>query len=165
MLRETKTEISFADVAYSHAEKRWENHWLKKVRDLFSWNYFKKKFRKLYSEHDGRPAWDPVVLFRCLLLAEWNTLSDRQLEEALEFRYDFRKFAGIPLDREAPHATTFVVFRNRIEHLWEELLDEITRQIELSGFHVQKAVAIDATLVEAHAKPKNQNMRPIMDRN
>jgi len=154
MLRETKKEVSFADIAYSHAEKKWERHWLKRVLDMVYWKRFKKKFKKLYSEDEGRPAWDPVVLFRCLLLAEWNTLSDRQLEEAIEFRYDFRKFAGIPLDQEAPDATTYVIFRQRIAHLWEELLEEINSQLEQDGYSVYKAVAIDATLVEAHSKPK-----------
>lgn len=81
-------------------------------------------------------------------------MSDWQLEEATEFRYDFRKFAGIPLDQEAPDVTTFVVFRQRIVHLWEELLEEINEQLEQNGYSVHKAVAIDVTLVEAHSKPK-----------
>lgn len=158
MLRSEKHEVSFVDIVYSHAEKKWEKHWLNKVFEMVQWRPFKKKFKKLYSESEGRPAWDPVVLFRCLLLAEWHTLSDRQLEEAIEFRYDFRKFAGISFDREAPDSTTFVVFRERIQHLWKELIEEINRQLEQDGFKVRKAVAVDATLVEAHSKPKkNKN--------
>lgn len=160
MLKNEKQEISFADIAYSHAEKKWEKHWLKKINDMVQWRPFKKKFKRLYSADEGRPAWDPIVLFKCLLLAEWNTLSDRQLEEAIEFRYDFRKFTGIPLDKEAPDATTFVVFRNRIQHLWDELLEEINRQMEQDGFTVHKAVAVDATLVEAHSKPKKNKQNP-----
>ncbi len=45
------------------------------------------------------------MLFRCLLLAEWNGLSDRALEEALEFRIDFKKFAGLEVYAAVPDAT------------------------------------------------------------
>ena len=79
------------------------------------------------------------MLFRCLLLAEWNTLSDRKLREALQFRIDFRKFAGIPLDQEVPDDTTFVVFRNRIQPIWSRLHEELTRQLQRAGFEVHRA--------------------------
>ena len=63
-------------------------------------------WRDSVSLNEGRPAWDPLALLRCLLLAEWNGLSDRQLEEVLEFRIDFKKFAGMDLDQAPPDATT-----------------------------------------------------------
>ena len=95
------------------------------------------------------------MLFRCLLLAEWNTLSDRKLREALQYRIDFRKFPGLPLDQEVPDDTTFVVFRNRIQSIWPRLHEELGRQLQRAGFEVQKALAVDATLVEAHSKTKS----------
>jgi IS5 family transposase len=87
-------------------------------------------------------------------------LSDWQLEEALEFRIDFKKFAGMELDRDAPDAMTFVVFRNRIQntiqHFSKKLLRRLDAQLEDRGYSAKKAIAVDATLVEAHSKPKNE---------
>jgi len=154
MIDKSEKGFSFADAAFIHAENKWHAHWLKKVLDLVDWKPFEKELGKLYSPEEGRPGWDPVVLFRCLLLAEWNGLSDRQLEEAIEFRFDFKRFSGIGLDREAPDSTTFAVFRKRIQGLYSALLKMVNRQLEKAGFSIKKAIAVDATLVEAHSKPK-----------
>jgi IS5 family transposase len=154
MLKKKKVTFSFADEALQHAEWRWEKHWLKKVQDLIDWTTFRRKLNRLYSEDEGRPAWPPDVLFRCLLLAEWNGISDRQLEEALAFRFDYRRFAGIELTAEVPDSTTFVVFRERIRPIREKLLEIMNRQLEKKGYKVHTSVAVDASLVEAHSKPK-----------
>jgi IS5 family transposase len=111
----------------------------------------------MYSPDEGRPAWEPVKVFRCLLLAEWYGLSDRDLEEALAFRIDFRKFTEIPLDEPGPDATTFVVFRRRIQRYWKKLLRILNKQLEAAGYKINKAVAVDATLVEAHSRPQSAN--------
>ena len=91
-------------------------------------------------------------------------MSDRQLEEALEFRIDFKKFAGMELDQGAPDATTFVVFRNRIQRLWKKLLRRLNARLEDRGYSVKKAIAVDATLVEAHSKPKKDDEQRPGDR-
>lgn len=157
MIRKNDPDLSFVDAALVMIEKEWKTHWLSKLLGLVDWGPFERQFKKLYAHDTGRPAWDPVVLFCCLLLAEWNTLSDRKLLEALQFRFDFRKFAGIPLDQEVPDDTTFVVFRNRIQPIWSRLHEELTRQLQRAGFEVHRALAVDVTLVEAHAKPKSES--------
>jgi IS5 family transposase len=157
MIDKSDRGLSFVDAALMHAQARWKDHWLNKTLQLVDWKSFSRDLDRLYSPTEGRPGWDPVVLFRCLLLAEWNGLSDRQLEEALEFRIDFKKFAGMDIDQGAPDATTFVVFRNRIQHLWKKLLRRLNAQLEDGGYSVKKAIAVDATLVEAHSKPKKDD--------
>jgi IS5 family transposase len=157
MLRKEEPDFTFVDAAFLKKANRWEGHWLKKILDLVSWRPFEKIFRELYSRDEGRPAWEPVKLFRCLLLAEWYGLSDRDLEEALAFRFDFMKFVGLPLDENGPDATTFVVFRRRIQRYWNKLLGIIKKQLEEAGYQVNKAVAVDATLVEAHSRPQKKD--------
>ena len=80
-------------------------------------------------------------------------MSDRQIEEALEFRIDFSKFAGLNFEDNVPDATTFVKFRSRIQPIWNKLLKVLNKQIEQAGFQIKKAVAVYATLVEAYSKP------------
>jgi transposase, IS5 family len=154
MIRKSNKPFTFADAAFIHTENKWNNHWLNRILKLVNWKPFEKQLERLYSPDEGRPGWNPICLFRCLLLAEWNGLSDRQLEEALDFRFDFKKFAGLELDEEAPDSTTFVVFRKRIQGLYKNLLDMLNWQLEKAGFEIKKAIAIDATLVESHSKPR-----------
>jgi IS5 family transposase len=94
-----------------------------------------------------------VIFFRCVLLAEWDGLSDRALEEALEFRIDFKKFAGLEVDAPVPDATTFVVFRDRIQPIRTRLFERLDRQLRGAGFEVHRSIAVDANLVEAHSRP------------
>jgi len=157
MIDKSEHGFSFADAAFTHAQLRWSEHWLNQILQLVDWKPFSRELERLYSPNEGRPGWDPLVLLRCLLLAEWNGLSDRQLEEALEFRIDFKKFAGMDLDQAPPDATTFVVFRNRIQSLWSKLLRRLNAQLEQAGYAVKSAIAVDATLVEAHSKPRKDD--------
>ena len=154
MIKKTEEQYSIADLWLSHTEKLWDKHWLKKVKELVNWVGFQVRIEKLYSPDEGRPAEDPVMLFRCLLLAQWYGLSDRQLEEALEFRIDFRKFAGLSYGEAAPDHSTFSVFRGRIERIWKKLMQKMNEQLERAGYRIKEAVAVDATLVEAHRKPQ-----------
>ena len=158
MLKKSDNEqISFADFSIKHKEKRWNSHWLKKVDDLINWKPFEKRLNKLYSKCEGRPAWEPILLFKCLLLSKWYTLSDRQLEEAMEFRIDFCKFVGLSLEKNAPDATTFSIFRQRIERLWKKFMSILNRQLEGYGYKIEEAISVDATLVEAHKKPTGKD--------
>jgi IS5 family transposase len=157
MLAKTEKPPSFVDISFKYIDELWDKSQLKKIRNMIKWTPFEHKLEQLYSKDTGRPAWDPVLLLRCLLLAEWHTLSDPALEQALAFRLDFKKFVGLDLDAKSPDETTFVVFRKRIQPIWNDLLGILNRQLEHKGFEIHKAVAVDATLVEAHSKPKKDH--------
>ena len=157
MIKKQEKTVTFADVWLSHTEKKWEHHWLKKVLDKVNFEKFRYRFEQLYDKDNGRPAWDPILLFKGLLLAQWNGLSDRQLEESIEFRIDYRKFIGLEWGQEAPDATTFSVFRERITPIMDKLLRILNKQLEEAGFKIEATVAVDATLVEAHSKPRGED--------
>ncbi len=154
MLRKKEAEeLTFTQLALERKNERWNKHWLKRVVDTVQWDCFDPYLSRAYAKREGRPAWEPLVLFRCLLLEQWYGMSDRQLEEALEFRVDFCKFAGLDFEQNVPDATTFVVFRKRIEPVWDKLLELLNNQIEAGGFQIRKTITVDATLVEAYSKP------------
>ena len=69
--KDGRPTATFADVWLSHPEKNWNKHWLKKVSEKVNWNKFGYRLEKLYSEDNGRPAWQrqfylakcPICLF------------------------------------------------------------------------------------------------------
>jgi len=157
MVGKNNNKVSFVDIALEHTEKKWETHWLKRIDSMVNWNKFSHKLEKRYAKGEGRPSYPPIQLFKCLLLAEWYGLSDRQLEEAMEFRIDFRKFTGLSFELEAPDYSTFSVFRKRMLPIWNKLLTTLNEQLEIKGFKIKKAISVDATLVEAHSKPTGKD--------
>lgn len=102
-------------------------------------------------------GYDPLLLFKCLLVGQWHGLSDPKLERALQVRLDFMVFCGFDLHGLVPDETTHCRFRNLLVKagIYDELLGEVCRQIEGPGLKVKQAEAaiIDATLIEIAARP------------
>jgi IS5 family transposase len=131
------------------------NETLDRIGKLVKWYRFEKLLGRLHVAETGRPAYPSLVMFKALLLAQWYGLSDLGLEEALNDRLSFRRFAGLGLDGETPDHTTLCRFRNDLAAagLAEKLFEEVNRQLERLGLVLKRGTLIDATLVEAATKP------------
>lgn len=127
------------------------NDRLDKIAAVLKPYRFEKLLKKLEPEGPGRPPYEPVVMFRALLLAQLYNLSDAALEEALNDRVSFRRFVGLPLDAAMPDHTTLCRFRNRLTAagLMDKLFTEFTKQLEANGLILKRGTMVDATLVEA----------------
>lgn len=99
----------------------------------------------------GRPALDPTLMIKCLMLAKWNSLSDPGLEEQLKDRISFRRFVGLSFTDTTPDETSFVRFRDRLREagLHEVIFDAVVKHIEAQGLLVREGTLVDATIIEA----------------
>jgi transposase, IS5 family len=142
-------QVSFVEAFAS--PKLGRNDRLERVATEVKWYRFEKLLRRLEPEGAGRPPYDPLIMFKALLLQQWYALSDAGLEEALNDRVSFRRFLGLSLEADAPDHTTLCRFRNRLVEagLMEKLFAEFDRQIEGRGFVLKQGTMVDATLVEA----------------
>jgi len=129
------------------------NDRLDRIGEAVKWYRFEKLLKKLVPDGPGRPPYDPLVMFKALLLARLYDLSDAGLEEALNDRVSFRRFLGLPLDAIAPDHTTLCRFRNRLIEagLMEKLFAEFNKQLEGNRMILKRGTMVDATLVEAAA--------------
>ncbi len=137
------------------SQKLGVNPRLERIAAEVKWYRFKKLLEKLEPEGPGRPPYEPLLMFKAMLLAQLYTLSDGQLEEQLNDKVSFRRFLGLGLEDDAPDHTTLCRFRNRLveEGLSEKLFAEFNRQIEGRGLVLRQGTMIDATLVTAAGKP------------
>lgn len=136
------------------------NDRLDRMDDVAKWYRFEKLLKKLVPEGPGRPPYEPLVMFKALLLANLYDLSDAELEQQLNDRISFRRFVGLPLDAVMPDHTTLCRFRNRLVEagLLEKLFAEFNRQLENNGLILKRGTLIDATLIEcASARPRDDN--------
>jgi len=132
---------------------------LSKIDALMDWSSFSPILtRGLGRSGIGPQGYDPLVLFKCLLIGQWHGLSDPKLERALKVRLDFMLFCGLDLHAPVPDETTHCRFRNALVRggVYDDLLAEVCRQIEAHGLKLEEAEAaiIDATLIEAAARPR-----------
>ena len=138
---------------------------LDRLSGLVKWYRFEKVIGHLRDEAGpGRPGYPALVLFKALLLQSLYGLSDRELEEALDDRLSFRRFAGLSLEEAVPDHTVLNRFRNRLaaEGLLAKLFAELDRQLESAGVVLKRGTMLDATLIEAVSVPPREG-RPSRD--
>lgn len=143
-----------------------------RLHDLIDWADIAHKLKGLYKREatrgGGPEPYEPLAMFKAMLLGQWHNLSDPQLEQALRVRIDFMVFTGFEPMRGAPggkggfpDATTLCRFRNRLveAQLDQVLLRRINSQLEGQGLKVagSRGAILDATIIESAARP-NQHV-------
>ena len=70
-------------------------------------------------------------MFRAILLGQWHSLSDPELERSLVTRLDFVLFCQFPDETHLPDHSTLNRFRNWLmkDQLLDELIAEINQQL------------------------------------
>jgi IS5 family transposase len=104
----------------------------------------------------GRPAYDPVMMFRIMVLQALYALSDDQAEFQIQDRLSFMRFLGLGLGDRVPNAKTIWLFR---EHLTqaravENLFARFDKHLTKAGYLAMGGQIVDATIVAA---PKQRN--------
>lgn len=127
---------------------------LERITGLIDWTRIGELVARIRPGETGRPPYEPLAMFKALLLQQWYGLSDPGLEEALLDRVSFRRFCGLALDAATPDETTLCRFRNALRQagLGEVLFQEVLRQLEAAGFVLKTGTLIDATLIQSSGR-------------
>lgn len=134
---------------------------LSKVNLFINWEALRPQLTGLYkresSHAGGQEPFDPLIMFKAILLGQWHSLSDPKLEEALQVRIDFMQFCGLTMSDAVPDETTLCRFRNRLIHAnkLDLLLASINAQLQQQNLMLKAATGavIDATLIQSAARP------------
>jgi len=79
-------------------------HLLRKIDAAVDFNRIYEMVESLYSEDNGRPSVDPVVLFKMVLIQHLYGLpSLRRTAEEVDLNIAYRWFLGYTLKEETPH--------------------------------------------------------------
>lgn len=104
----------------------------------------------------GRPPFDPVLMFKILVLQALYSLSDEATEFQIKDRLSFQRFLGLGLDGTVPDATTVWLFRERLvkARAIDKLFARFDAALKDRGFLAMGGQIIDASVVPA---PKQRN--------
>jgi transposase, IS5 family len=99
----------------------------------------------------GRPPYDPVLMFKVLVLQTLYTLSDEQAEYQLKDRLTFMRFVGLALHEPVPDATTIWLFREQLLRAGaiERLFARFDAALRDQGLLAMGGQIVDATVVQA----------------
>ena len=136
-----------------------QNHLLRKIDTAVNWERIYEMVEPLYCEDNGRPAVDPVVLVKMVLIQHLYGLpSLRRTAEEIYLNTAYRWFLGYTLQEETPHFSTVSYnFRHRFtEETVDGIFAWILEEIAQAGYLSPKAVFIDGTHIKASANTKKQ---------
>ena len=154
MLKLEAHQLDFSSILYNKIPK---NHILKLINSAISLNFVNEMLKDSYCSNFGRPAKEPEMMMRILILQKLYNLSDERVIEELSVNLAYMWFIGINPDDEIPHASLLSKFRTtRLKevHL-DEVITEIVRQcIEKKIIPDTTGISDDATHIEANTIKK-----------
>jgi IS5 family transposase len=104
----------------------------------------------------GRPPFDPVSMFKVLVLQAQHNLSDGKMEFMIRDRLSWMRFLNFELGGPTPDENTIRHFRNRMTETgtFKRVMKAFDWQLHKKGYIPMSGQIVDATLVPA---PKQRN--------
>jgi transposase len=130
-------------------------HILKKIDRTVDFEFIREKTKNLYSQDNGRPAVDPVVLFKMLFIGYlFGIRSERQLVKDIQVNVAYRWFLGFDFTTKVPDASTISQnLRRRFNNstIYQDIFDEIVLFAMKKRLVDGKHLYTDSTHLKANA--------------
>jgi IS5 family transposase len=125
-------------------------HFLRRLNTVVNLSFVNELCRDLYCPDNGRPSWEPQLLFKALLLQFLYNLNDYTVEDEINDRMSFKYFLGLPVNIKGPDHSTLFKFRDRLgterfSRIFNQIVD-IARAHKLVS---NKLYIVDSTQVKA----------------
>ena len=150
MLKSEAHQLNFLSTLYNRIP---EKHILKKINSAISLSFINELLKDSYCSNFGRPAKEPEMMMRILILQNLYNLSDERVIEDLSVNLAYMWFIGINPDDDVPHASLLSKFRTtRLKDIsLDEIITEIVRQcVEKKIITDTTGISMDATHIEAN---------------
>jgi transposase len=164
MLREQDTrQISMEFVSIEELVPK--DHLLRKIDKVIDFGFIRERVKDLYCADNGRPAIDPVVLFKMLFIGYlYGTRSERQLVRDIQVNVAYRWFLGFGLTDKIPDASTISQNRRRRfaeSTIYQEIFDEMVLQAIRRKMVDGKTLYTDSTHLKANASKHKFELKDV----
>lgn len=142
-----------------------QNHLLRLIDKYIDFSFIREITNDLYCLDNGRPAIDPIVLFKMLFIGYlYGVRSERQLVREIEVNVAYRWFLGYSLTEPIPASSTISQNRRRRfrdSDVDQQIFDEIVRQAIKHGLVSGKVLYADSTHIKANANKNKLEVKEI----
>ena len=139
-----------------------QGHFLRKLEAALDLSFVYEETAPLYSKKYGRPAIDPVVIVKYLLVGFlYGIPSERQIEQRIQTDIALRWYLGLDLfDRVPDHSTVSQLRRRKpsFRKVFRRLFEEVVRQCIEKGLVSGRVVGADSTHVRANASRASEEL-------
>lgn len=153
MLKGNKGQLSFYSVLFDRIP---ENHILKRIDSVIDFSFVNEYLEKSYCKYYGRPAKEPEMMMKLLLLQYLYNLSDVQVIQETRVNLAYMWFVGINPDEELPDPSLLSKFRrHRLSgSTLDDIMIDIVKQCVKRGIIKGTGVSVDCTHIQANTKKK-----------
>jgi IS5 family transposase len=143
-------------------EKLYKKHpFLRKLNESVDWEAFRpilEAVRPQPSPFGGRPTYDPILLFKCIIIKTSYNLSNAETEFQILNQLVFQDFLGLGLDSDVPDPNTLWNFQEELKKggVERKVFDKFNEMLGAKGLKPQGGHIVDATFVEV---PEQHNSR------
>jgi len=139
---------------------------INKLSEVIDWELFREELESIlgYNQRNwskgGRPPFDPVLMFKVLVLQKFHSLSDEQSEFQISDRFSFMNFLRLHPGDAIPDARTIWDFKQALERDGRDgtrrLFGRFDQILTEGGLIGREGSIVDASFVEA---PRQRNSR------
>lgn len=130
------------------------NHVLRAIKAKVDFSFVYDLAQDLYSDK-GRPAVDPVVLVKMLLIGYlFGIPTERRLEQEVRLNLAYRWFLGLEIDEAVPdHSTLSQNRRRRFREstFFQDVFDHVVKRCVEAGLVTGEVLVTDSTHIKACA--------------
>jgi len=149
MLRATSSQFSFYG---NHIYDRVipEGHFLKLLNKAVDFSFVNDLCRDAYTPAFGRPAYGLEMMFKIIFLQFLYDVSDRRIEEEVNFNLVLKWFVGLAVDESPPDSSSLTRFRGRLgEERFANIFNQIVGIAREKGLISDRLSIVDSTDVKA----------------
>ena len=136
-----------------------QDHLLRLIDQYISFDFIRTECESLYCANNGRPALDPVMLFKMLFVGYlFGVRSERRLVREIEVNVAYRWFVGLRLTDPVPDASTFSQNRRRRfagTDIEQRIFDGIVEQAIAHKLIGGRVLYTDSTHLKANANKRH----------
>jgi transposase len=153
MLKQQPKQLSLWSILYDKIPK---DHILKAINNTVDFSFINKQLESSYSKHFGRPAKEPEMMAKLLVLQYLYNLSDVKVIEETSLNLAYMWFVGINPEEELPDASLLAKFRTQRlkDTSVDDIIKEVVRQCVEKGIIKGAGLSIDATHTSANTIKK-----------
>ena len=149
MLKGKNMQLSIYSILYNKIP---QSHILKLINKAVDFSFINKLLEKTYCKYYGRPAKEPELMLKLLILQYLYNLSDVKVIEETSFNLAFMWFLGINPDDDLPDPSLLSKFRvHKLKDLTlDEIIVEIVKQCVEKGIIKDIGISVDTTHTKAN---------------
>jgi len=165
------SQLSFADMQINQNRKASRiTKKLDQINEIVAWEsvlQIVKRVDKTDKKKGGAPHRDLLMKVKMLFLQHLYNLSDPELEDQVNDRLSFQRFARIDFNTTVPDYSTIWRFKESLikEELLDDLFEMILGFIESKGLLIKKGTCVDACIIESSTKPLSKDKRKELESN